>query len=78
MTLTVAVILGFGGIRVSSGAITAGTLVAMIFYVVQLSAPILNFSMFLTDYKKAVGASERIYEIYQEEAEKEAMIIINR
>ncbi len=70
MTLTVAVILGFGGIRVSSGAITAGTLVAMIFYVVQLSAPILNFSMFLTDYKKAVGASERIYEIYQEEAEK--------
>lgn len=70
MTLTVAVILGFGGIRVSSGAITAGTLVAMIFYVVQLSAPILNFSMFLTDYKKAVGASERIYGIYQEEAEK--------
>ncbi|NGX76877.1 ABC transporter ATP-binding protein [Staphylococcus sciuri] len=70
MTLTVAVILGFGGIRVSSGAITAGTLVATIFYVVQLSAPILNFSMFLTDYKKAVGASERIYEIYQEEAEK--------
>ncbi|MFP4810671.1 ABC transporter ATP-binding protein [Mammaliicoccus sciuri] len=70
MTLTVAVILGFGGIRVSSGAITAGTLVAMIFYVVQLSAPILNFSMFLTDYKKAVGASEPIYEIYQEEAEK--------
>lgn len=70
MTLTVAVILGFGGIRVSSGAITAGTLVAMIFYVVQLSAPILNFTMFLTDYKKAVGASERIYEIYQEEAEK--------
>ncbi|PTJ44851.1 ABC transporter ATP-binding protein [Mammaliicoccus sciuri] len=70
MTLTVAVILGFGGIRVSSGAITAGTLVAMIFYVVQLSAPILNFSIFLTDYKKAVGASERIYEIYQEEAEK--------
>lgn len=70
MTLTVAVIIGFGGIRVSSGAITAGTLVAMIFYVVQLSAPILNFSMFLTDYKKAVGASERIYEIYQEEAEK--------
>ncbi|WP_353463333.1 ABC transporter ATP-binding protein [Mammaliicoccus sciuri] len=70
MTLTVAVILGFGGIRVSSGAITAGTLVAMIFYVVQLSAPILNFFMFLTDYKKAVGASERIYEIYQEEAEK--------
>ncbi|GGI02664.1 MULTISPECIES: ABC transporter ATP-binding protein [Mammaliicoccus] len=71
MTLTVAIILGFGGIRVSSGAITAGTLVAMIFYVVQLSAPILSFSMFITDYKKAVGASERIYEIYQEETEKE-------
>ncbi|WP_239751953.1 ABC transporter ATP-binding protein [Mammaliicoccus sp. H-M34] len=70
MTVTVAIILGFGGIRVSSGAITAGTLVAMIFYVIQLSAPILSFSMFITDYKKAVGASERIYEIYQEEIEK--------
>lgn len=70
MTVTVAIILGFGGIRVSSGAITAGTLVAMIFYVIQLSAPILSFSMFITDYKKAVGASERIYEIYQEEVEK--------
>src|SRR5699024_1349958 len=69
MMLTVAIILGFGGIRVSSGAITAGTLVAMIFYVIQLSAPILNFSMFITDYKKAVGASERIYEIYQEPTE---------
>lgn len=70
MTVTVAIILGFGGIRVSSGAITAGTLVAMIFYVIQLSAPILSFSMFITDYKKAVGASERIYEIYQEKVEK--------
>lgn len=69
MTLTVAIILGFGGIRISSGAITAGTLVAMIFYVIQLSAPILSFSMFITDYKKAVGASERIYDIYHEEKE---------
>ncbi|WP_323703929.1 ABC transporter ATP-binding protein [Mammaliicoccus sp. Dog046] len=69
MMLTVAIILGFGGIRVSSGAITAGTLVAMIFYVIQLSGPIVSFSMFLTDYKKTVGASERIYEIYHEEVE---------
>lgn len=69
MMLTVAIILGFGGIRVSSGAISAGTLVAMIFYVIQLSAPIVSFSMFITDYKKAVGASERIYEIYQETME---------
>ncbi|GGI42739.1 ABC transporter ATP-binding protein [Mammaliicoccus stepanovicii] len=69
MMLTVAIILGFGGIRVSSGAITAGTLVAMVFYVVQLSGPIISFSMFITDYKKAVGASERIYEIYHEDVE---------
>ena len=31
MLITIAVILGFGAIRIASGAITAGTLIAMIF-----------------------------------------------
>lgn len=69
MLLTIAVILGFGAIRISTGAITAGTLIAMIFYVIQLTQPIINLSTLVTDYKKAVGASSRIYEIMEEPTE---------
>lgn len=70
MLLTVGVILGFGGMRVSSGEMSAGTLVAMIFYIFQLSMPLMNLSTLVTDYKRAVGASHRIYEILNEPIEK--------
>lgn len=69
MMLTISIILGFGGYRVSTNAISAGTLVAMIFYVIQLSAPLLNITVIVTDYKKAIGASKRIVEIYNENKE---------
>lgn len=69
MLLTIAIILGFGAIRIANDAITAGTLIAMIFYVMQLSSPLFNLSTLVTDYKKAVGASNRIYEIMQEPTE---------
>lgn len=69
MLLTIAIILGFGALEIATGAITAGTLIAMIFYVIQLSMPLINLSTLVTDYKKAVGASSRIYEIMQEPIE---------
>lgn len=70
MLCVIATILGFGGYRVSNNIISSGTLVAMIFYVFQLTSPILSFSLLFTDYKKCVGASKRIYEIYQKDQEK--------
>ncbi|MCE5836956.1 ABC transporter ATP-binding protein [Staphylococcus pseudintermedius] len=69
MLITISIILGFGGMRIASGAISAGTLVAMIFYVLNLSIPLINISTLVTDYKKAVGASQRIYEILHEPLE---------
>ncbi|MFB2003412.1 ABC transporter ATP-binding protein [Staphylococcus aureus] len=69
MLLTIAIILGFGALEIATGAITAGTLIAMIFYVIQMSMPLINLSTLITDYKKAVGASHRIYEIMQEPIE---------
>lgn len=69
MLLTIGIILGFGGMRIATGAISAGTLVAMIFYVLNLSIPLINISTLVTDYKKAVGASSRIYEILHEPLE---------
>ena len=41
----------------------------MIFYVIQLSMPLINLSTLVTDYKRAVGASQRIHEIMQEPIE---------
>ena len=69
MLLTIAIILGFGALEIGTGPITPGTLIAMIFYVIQLSMPLINLSTLVTDYKKAVGASSRIYEIMQEPIE---------
>ena len=69
MLLTIAIILGFGALEIGTGAITPGTLIAMIFYVIQLSMPLIHLSTLVTDYKKAVGASSRIYEIMQEPIE---------
>ena len=69
MLLTIAIILGFGALEIGTGAITPGTLIAMILYVIQLSMPLINLSTLVTDYKKAVGASSRIYEIMQEPIE---------
>lgn len=69
MLITIGIILGFGGMRIASGAISAGTLVAMIFYVLNLSIPLINLSTLVTDYKKAIGASQRIYEILHEPLE---------
>lgn len=69
MLITIGIILGFGGMRIASGAISAGTLMAMIFYVLNLSIPLINLSTLVTDYKKAVGASQRIYEILHEPLE---------
>lgn len=67
--LTICVILGVGGVRVSSGSITIGTLISMIFYVIQLTSPLTSLSTIFTEYQKAVGASNRINEIQNEEIE---------
>jgi len=67
--ITVGVVLGFGGIRVSTEAITAGTLVSIIFYVFQLAIPLSSLSTFYTDYQNTLGASERIDKILKEPTE---------
>ncbi|UXU57071.1 ABC transporter ATP-binding protein/permease [Staphylococcus agnetis] len=68
--ITAIVVLGYGGYRVSNGEMTAGTLVAMIFYILKLTEPFLNLSLFFTDYYESIGASKRIFDIYDENIEK--------
>jgi ATP-binding cassette subfamily B protein AbcA/BmrA len=62
MVLLVA-ILGYGGLRVSSGALTAGDLVAFIMYLFQIVMPMGQLAAFFTQFQKATGATERIISI---------------
>ncbi|MCZ2260365.1 ABC transporter ATP-binding protein [Sporosarcina sp. G11-34] len=54
------VILGYGGSQVSRGALSAGALVAIIFYMFQIIVPFAQMASFFTSFQKAVGATERI------------------
>lgn len=46
------IIVGYGGMRVSSGALTTGELVAFILYLVQIVMPMSQLSMFLHNSKR--------------------------
>ncbi|UNK21350.1 ABC transporter ATP-binding protein/permease [Paenibacillus sp. N3/727] len=57
------VIIGYGGMRVSSGALSAGELVAFILYLIQIVMPMSQLSMFFTQLQKAIGATEHMISI---------------
>src|SRR5690625_1494245 len=63
------VIIGYGGMRVSSGALTAGDLVAFILYMFQIIVPMAQFTAFFTQLQKAKGATERIMVTLDEDGE---------
>lgn len=63
LMLILIVIIGYGGVRVSSGAITAGALVAYILYLFQIIFPVTQITHFFTELQKAKGATERMISI---------------
>ncbi|WP_027408651.1 ABC transporter ATP-binding protein [Anoxybacteroides tepidamans] len=69
MMVLLVVILGFGGYRVSTGAMTAGGLVAYILYLFQMVMPLAAFSTFFTQLQKAMGATHRIIATLSEQEE---------
>ncbi|MCH4302831.1 ABC transporter ATP-binding protein/permease [Staphylococcus haemolyticus] len=69
MLISMGSVLGYGGYRVATETITSGTLVAIIFYIMQLTSPIENISGIFTGYKRAEGVSVRLYEIMREKKE---------
>ncbi|PJK16277.1 multidrug ABC transporter permease [Chryseomicrobium excrementi] len=69
MTLVLIVVFGYGGAQVASGALTAGALVAIIFYLIQIIVPFTQMANFFTAYQKTVGATERIKDILERSQE---------
>ena len=67
--LVLVALIGFGGVQVSSGAMTAGELVAFIMYLFQIMFPISQVVQFFTQLQKAKGATESIIGILEAEEE---------
>ncbi|EUJ20647.1 putative ABC transporter ATP binding protein [Listeria grandensis FSL F6-0971] len=62
-------IIGYGGIRVSAGTLSTGTLIAFLLYLFQIIVPVTSFVTFFTQLQKSKGATERISEILEHEEE---------
>ena len=73
--LVLVVLIGYGGVQVASGALTAGALVAIIIYMFQIVVPFTQMASFFTAFQKAFGATERIQEILGVEKEKSGEIL---
>ncbi|WP_025026961.1 ABC transporter ATP-binding protein [Caldalkalibacillus mannanilyticus] len=71
MMLILVVIIGYGGVRVASGDLSAGALVAIIIYMFQIIVPFSQMAMFFTAFQKAMGATERIQELFSLKQEEE-------
>lgn len=65
MMLVMVAIIAYGGMRVASGVMSTGTLVAFLLYLFQIIMPITTFAMFFTQLQKAKGATERIIDILE-------------
>ncbi|MGM0867604.1 MAG: ABC transporter ATP-binding protein [Bacillota bacterium] len=63
-------IFGYGGYQVASGYLSAGALVAIVFYIFQIVTPITKMAQFFTQFQKAMGATERIHSLLEEELEE--------
>lgn len=60
MMLVLVLLIGYGGVRVASGALSAGSLVAIIIYVFQIVVPFSQMAGFFTAFQKAMGGAERV------------------
>lgn len=69
LMLLLVVIIGYGGMRVSTGMLSAGDLVAFILYLFQIILPMAQFATFFTQLQKAKGATERIITTLNEKEE---------
>lgn len=59
-------VLTYGGVRVQSGAMSIGTLIAFLLYMMQVISPVLSLAQFFTALQRARGATARLTEILDE------------
>ena len=62
LTVAMVAILFYGGTRVQTGTLSAGTLTAFILYIFNIAAPLIQLSTFASQLQASRGASDRIAE----------------
>lgn len=67
----------YGGARVTNGTMTLGTLVSFLIYFFQLTNPINSLAVFYSDYKQAIGATQKINEIMSIPTEDDNGLVIS-
>lgn len=79
LMMLLVVVIGYGGLQVSTGALTAGELVAFILYLIQIVMPMTQLTTFFTQLQKAKGATERILQTLdaEEESLTSGMDVVN-
>lgn len=70
LLIVLVAIFGYGGYQVATGSLSAGALVAIVFYIFQIMAPISLMAQFYTQAQKAMGATERVNSLLVEELEE--------
>ncbi|KRB38669.1 ABC transporter ATP-binding protein [Microbacterium sp. Root180] len=66
-SITVALVLLWGGIRVIDGSILIGTLIAAVLYVRNFFSPLQEVAFFLNSYQSATAALEKVSGVLEEE-----------
>jgi ATP-binding cassette subfamily B protein AbcA/BmrA len=69
MMALLVLIVGYGGARVASGALTAGDLVAFILYLIQIVMPVTMLANAVNQLQKARGATQSIIDLLKEPEE---------
>ncbi len=77
MMVVLILLFGYGGAKVATGTISAGELVAIMIYLVQIIVPFTQMATFFTALQKAMGATERLQEILNEPIEGHGMDAIS-
>ncbi|GIP38144.1 multidrug ABC transporter permease [Paenibacillus sp. J31TS4] len=72
MIALLVVIIGYGGVRVASGALSAGELVSFILLLFQIMLPFSQFATFYSQLQKVMGATERLRLLLEHEPESGA------
>jgi ATP-binding cassette subfamily B protein AbcA/BmrA len=75
MLLILVVLIGYGGVRVAQGSLSGGELVAIILYMFQIVMPFTQMASFFTQFQKAMGASERLQELLDEQPEQSEAVL---
>lgn len=70
-------IFGYGGYQVATGGMSAGALVAIVFYIFQIVTPLTNMAQFFTHAQRTMGATERIKSLLEEESEEDIVTNID-